>query len=111
MYCTKQPIIYFFLGKGNNMNRLVHKGKINQRLSRFSSVRLCATPSMAAHQAPPSMGFSRQGYWSGVPFKKTADINSLWQSGDAQKEGKAQELLLRFKGRIENNCLCKDVDQ
>ena len=36
-------------------------------LSRFSRVRLCATPEMAAHQAPPSMGFSRQEYWSGVP--------------------------------------------
>ena len=77
----------------------------------LSRVRLLATSWTAAYQAPPSMGSSRQGYWSGVPFKKTADINSLWQSGDAQKEGKAQELLLRFKGRIENNCLCKDVDQ
>ena len=38
-------------------------------LSRFSRVRLCATPEMAAHQAPPSMGFSRQEYWSGVPLK------------------------------------------
>ena len=36
-------------------------------LSHFSRVRLCATPQMAAHQAPPSMGFSRQEYWSGVP--------------------------------------------
>ena len=31
-------------------------------LSRFSRVRLCATPEMAAHQAPPSLGFSRQEY-------------------------------------------------
>ena len=37
-------------------------------LSRFSRVRLCATPEMAAHQAPPSLGFSRQEYWSGLPF-------------------------------------------
>ena len=29
-------------------------------LSCFSRVRLCATPETAAHQAPPSMGFSRQ---------------------------------------------------
>ena len=29
-------------------------------LSRFSCVRLCATPQTAAHQAPPSLGFSRQ---------------------------------------------------
>ena len=36
-------------------------------LSRFSRVRLCATPWTAAHQAPPSMGFSRQEHWSGVP--------------------------------------------
>ena len=35
-------------------------------LSRFSRVRLCATPEMAAHQAPPSLGFSRQEHWSGI---------------------------------------------
>ena len=38
------------------------------RLSRFCRVRLCATPETAAHQALPSMGFSRQEYWSGLPF-------------------------------------------
>ena len=37
-------------------------------LSRFSCVRLCATPYMAAHQAPLSLGFSRQEHWSGLPF-------------------------------------------
>ena len=37
-------------------------------LSRFSRVRLCAAPEMAAHQAPPSLGFSRQECWSGLPF-------------------------------------------
>ena len=37
-------------------------------LSRFSRVRLCVTPEMAAHQAPLSLGFSRQGHWSGLPF-------------------------------------------
>ena len=37
-------------------------------LSRFSRVRLCATPYTAAHQAPPSLGFSRQEHWSGLPF-------------------------------------------
>ena len=37
-------------------------------LSRFSRVRLCATPQTAAHQAPPSLGFSRQEYWSGLHF-------------------------------------------
>ena len=37
-------------------------------LSHFSCVRLCATPLTAAHQAPPSFGFSRQEHWSGFPF-------------------------------------------
>ena len=37
-------------------------------LSHFSRVRLCATPEMAAHQAPLSLGFSRQEHWSGLPF-------------------------------------------
>ena len=37
-------------------------------LSRFSRVRLCVTPETAAHQDPPSLGFSRQEHWSGLPF-------------------------------------------
>ena len=37
-------------------------------LSHFSRVRLCATPEMAAHQAPQSLGFSRKEHWSGLPF-------------------------------------------
>ena len=37
-------------------------------LSRVSRVRLCATPEMAAHRAPPFLGFSRQEHWSGLPF-------------------------------------------
>ena len=37
-------------------------------LSHFSRVQLCATPETAAHQAPPSPGFSRQEHWSGLPF-------------------------------------------
>ena len=38
------------------------------RLSRFSRVRLYVTPKMAAHEAPLSLGFSRQEHWSGLPF-------------------------------------------
>ena len=37
-------------------------------LSRFSRVRLCATPQTAVHQALPSLGFSRQEHWSGLPL-------------------------------------------
>ena len=37
------------------------------KVKSLSRVRLLATPWTAARQAPPSMGFSRQEYWSGVP--------------------------------------------
>ena len=56
-------------------------------LSRLSRVQLCATLWTAANQASPSTGFSRQEYWSGLPFilknkiQKThhLEINSvLW---------------------------------
>ena len=42
------------------------KWKVKVKL--FSRVRLLATPWTAAYQAPPSMGFSRQEYWNGVPL-------------------------------------------
>ena len=43
-------------------------------LSCFSRVRLCAALRTAAHQALLSMGFSRQGYWSGLPFRPPEDL-------------------------------------
>ena len=52
-------------------------------LSRFSHVRLCATPETAAHQAPPSLGFSRQEYWSELPFLK---CNTWMQSQKRQND-------------------------
>ena len=43
-------------------------------LSRFSHVQLFATPWTVAHQAPLSMVFSRQEYWSGLPFPPPGDL-------------------------------------
>ena len=43
-------------------------------LSRFSHVRLFATPGTVACQAPLSMGFSRQEYWGGLPFPSAGDL-------------------------------------
>ena len=40
----------------------------------LSPVRLFATPQTVAHQAPLSMGFSRQEYWSGLPFAPPGDL-------------------------------------
>ena len=42
--------------------------KWKEKMKSLSRVRLLATPWTVAHQAPPSMGFSRQVYWSGVPL-------------------------------------------
>ena len=48
-------------------------------LSRFSRVRLCATPWTAAHEAPPSLGFSRQEYWSGLPLPSPMHESEKWK--------------------------------
>ena len=48
-------------------------------LSRFSRVRLCATQQTAAHQAPPSLGFSRQEHWSGLPFPSPMYESEKWK--------------------------------
>ena len=42
--------------------------KVKVKVKSLSRVQLLGTPWTAAHQAPPSMGFSRQEYWSGVPY-------------------------------------------
>ena len=49
-------------------------------LSHFSCVRLCATPQMAAHKAPLSLGFSRQEHWSGLPFPSPMRESEVAQS-------------------------------
>ena len=51
------------------------------KVKSFSRVRLLTTPWTAAHQAPPSMGFSRQEYWSGVP------LPSLFKNTHVSKAG------------------------
>ena len=46
------------------------------KVKSLSHDRLVATPWTVAHQAPPSMGFSRQEYWSGLPLVKNTPDNS-----------------------------------
>jgi len=49
-------------------------------LSRFSRVQFCVTLWTAAHQAPLSTGFSRQEYWSGLPFPSPVSPKSQFSS-------------------------------
>ena len=47
---------------------------VKVKVKLLSPAQLFATPWTVAHQAPPSMGFSRQEYWSGVPFPSLGDL-------------------------------------
>ena len=58
---------------------MCNKGRLDQRssactLSRFHCVQLCVTSWTVALQAPLSMGFSRQEYWSGLPCPPPGDL-------------------------------------
>ena len=48
--------------------------KVKLKVKLLSRVRLLATPWTAAYQAPLSMGFSRQEYWSGLPLPSPGEI-------------------------------------
>ena len=67
------------------------------KVKSFSCVRLFTTPWTAAHQAPPSMGFSRQEYWSGMllpsPIRGTEAVKKNY--------GRDEENLMKVRvGRI-----------
>ena len=47
------------------------------KMKLLSRVWLLASPCTAAHQAPPSMGFSRQEYWSGVPLPSPPEVDAI----------------------------------
>ena len=60
------------------MNFTAYKLHLNKlQLHSLSHVRLFATPWTVAHQASLSMGFSRQEYWSGLPFPSPGDLPKL----------------------------------
>ena len=59
----------------------------------LSCVQLLVIPWTVAHQAPPSMGFSRQEYWSGVPLPSPARIYQITVDCDRSHEIKRRLLL------------------
>ena len=63
--------VYFHIG--------IPTGILLLLLIHFSRVRLCATPETAAHQAPLSLGFSRQEHWSGLPFPSPMHESEKWK--------------------------------
>ena len=79
------------------------------KMKSLSCVQLLATRWTAAHRAPPSMGFSRQEYWSGVPLPSPDEIScffpfycfSLFLCTDHW--GRLSNLSLLFFGTLHSN--------
>ena len=65
--CIHRQVFFFFLSATWEAQDLEPKG-LERKVKSLSRVRLFATPWSVAYQASPSMGFSRQEYWSGLPF-------------------------------------------
>ena len=59
----------------------MHHLQRESEVKSLSRVRLLATPWTVAHQAPPSMGFSRQEYWSGLPFPSSSPRKTTKNGG------------------------------
>ena len=69
----------------NNVNQ-----PCESEVKSLSRVRLFATPWTVAYHAPPSMGFSRQEYWSGLPFPSPGDLpNSGFEPGSPAFQAEA----------------------
>ena len=66
-------------GSQKSWSRLSTHSILLLLLSCFSRVRLRTTPWMAAHQAPMSLGFSRQEHWSGLPFPSPMHESKKWK--------------------------------
>ena len=68
------------MSKGKRSRRQVWRSedlicqKERKKVKSLSHIQLFATPWTAAYQGPPFMGFSRQEYWSGLPFPPPGDL-------------------------------------
>ena len=74
-------------------------------MKQLSRVRLLTTPSTVARQAPPSMGFSRQEYWSGLPCPSPGDLPG--KSGPLIKPDFMVELQAGGASGKEFTCQCR----
>ena len=64
-------------GLDRRSNKPQYHLEVCEGVKLLSHVRLFATPWTVAYQAPPSMRFSRQEYWSGLPFPSPGDLPDL----------------------------------
>ena len=66
--CTSQSAFLIVYRTATYLSKDPERPMTHQSVQSLNRVRLLATPWTAAYQAPASMGFSRQEYWSGVPL-------------------------------------------
>ena len=71
-FCIRWPKSWSFRFSISLLNQYLEL--ISCEVKSFSHVRLFATPWTVAYQDPQSMGFSRQEYWSGLPFPSPGDL-------------------------------------
>ena len=69
-----QPLHFFITNSTRSCFQTARKMSVSQSVKSLSHIRLFATPWTVAHQASPSMGFSRQEYRSGLPFPSPGDL-------------------------------------
>ena len=69
-----------WLSDRTELNWMHESGKWKVKLKVLSGVRLFEIPWTAAHKAPPSMGFSRQEYWNGLPLPSPQTVIQMLNS-------------------------------
>ena len=84
MLCTHLPVWIFLVQFNDNLFQVIltlisTEFLLLLLLSHVSHVRLCVTPETAAYKAPPSLGFSRQEHWSGLPFPSPMHGSEKWK--------------------------------
>ena len=67
------PILFLFYLLVGIFFSIFHVTVFSVYVKSLSRVRLFATPCTAAYHTPPSMGFSKQEYWRGLPFPSPDD--------------------------------------
>ena len=75
------------------------------KVKSLSRVRLFLTPWTAAHQAPPSMGFSRQKYWIGLPFPSPKYVLRMQQKESNGDRSDLDRIFLQRKAFLKINAV------
>ena len=77
LFFTKEAKIYNGAKTASSTNDAGKTGQLHVKVNLLSHVQLFAIPWTAVYQDSLSMGFSRQEYWSGLPFPNTINKDKL----------------------------------